>query len=285
MDKEIIKLNAHKSNIHNSPLLQGAHVEVKDYSKGLNTLKKTTETVQQPQAPEQQAAAKNQSIQAPPEQKVTERSRSEKKQWDGYDYQPPQPQPQGQGQDYSNDNTQEMNFGEEPEKQDTDDSDLMSPTQAKAQAAMMINMYSAFVPPALSKMLKKDVGRVKSVLSFNKVPPGEIQKIENFLNTQNSEIAKALQLTKEQVAMLKEALSAVLERYKLAPDNPVINLLIVVFGIAVTQFMAVTAIIRSQHEQIIELIEARNLTAPDGYEDFAQPQGLFKKKVKIRKAA
>lgn len=276
-DKKIIRLDSYKSNIHNSPLLQGAEVEVKDYSKGLNTFVKQGETQSKPPIVE---PGKPEVI-APPQVNEPPQPEPQKEPWKDYNYSPPSEPPPN----YDNDNTQSMEFGEEPERPAVDDSDLMSPTQAKAQATMMINMYSAFVPPALAKMLKKDVGRVKSVLSFNRVPPGEIQKIENFLNKQNNEIAKALNFTKDQVSMLKEAIAAVLERYKLAPDNPVINLIIVVFGIAVTQYMAVTAIISAQQAQIVELIEARNLSAPDGYEDFATQQGLFKKKVKIRKAA
>lgn len=271
-DKKIINLSSY-ANILNSPLLQKSKVEIKDYSKSLNTLTKIDETTSAPE-PEKQT------LQTEPQvEQKTQQPEPEKKQWEDYTYNAPTEPP------LPDDNIREMSVGEEPEKPTPDDSDLMSPTEAKTQAEMIINMYSAFVPPALGKMLKKDVGRVKAVMTHNGVPLAEIQKLERFLNMKNSEIAKALHFTKEQVSMLKQAISAVLERYKISPDNPVINLIIIVFGIAVTQFMTVTAIINAQFEQLKEIIEARNLTTPEGYEDFATPQGLFRKKNKIKKAA
>ncbi len=280
-DKKIINLAKYRSNIQNSPLLQGEEVEVKEYSKGLNTLKKTDETTNNIE-PEKKEAIQNQPItetQPPPEQQ-----KSSPTNWPSdHIYNAPTELPP---QDYDNDNVEEMGFGEEPDKEGMDDdTDAMSPSEAKGQAAMMINMYSVFVPPALAGMLKKDVGKVKTVMAHNSVPSSEIQKLERFLNTKNSEIEKALQLTKEQVSMLKQALSAVLERYKLSSDNPVVNLVVIIFGIAVTQFMTVSAIIKSQFEQLKEIIEAKNLSAPEGYEDFATPQGFFKKKIKIKTAA
>jgi len=273
-DKKIIKLNPFRSNIHNSPLLQGKEVEVKQYTDDLNAFRKTNET-----GPVEQPVAENQpTVEQPP---IPE---PEKETWgDQYSYNAPQdPPPPSQ---YSEDNVEEATFDDKPEEPEPDKSDLMSPTQAKGQAAMMIRMYSAFVPPNMAKMLAKDVGRVKAVMSHNNVPITEIRKIEQFLNTKNVQIEKALQLDPEQVILLKDALSAVLERYKLSSDNPLVNLGVVMLSIAVTQYFAVTAIIKAQHEQIMELIDARGLTAPAGYEDFAQPQGLFKKKIKIKTAA
>jgi len=272
-NKKIIKLDSYRPNIRNSPLLQGSDVEIKEYSKGLNTLKKENQTTSDQKPDHEKTDYEKTDYEKP----KTDTQETKKKWPDSYSVNPPSSPPPPQ---YDDDNIEGMSFSDSPPEPEPDTSDLMSPTEAKAQATMMINMYSAFVPPMLTKALKKDVDKVSSVMKFNNVPIADIRKIEHFLNTKNSEIAKALQLTKEQVAMLKQALAAVLERYKLSSDNPVVNLIIIVFGIAITQYMAVNTIIQSQYKQIKELIEARNLSAPDGYEDFATPQGFFKRKVK-----
>jgi hypothetical protein len=68
------------------------------------------------------------------------------------------------------------------------------------------------------------------------------------------------------VQLLKQALAAVIRHYKVEPKNPIVNLLIVVIGIAVSQFMAIRQIMAAQNEQLAIFITKLNVKVPDDVE-------------------
>ena len=187
------------------------------------------------------------------------------------------------------DNIDTQQFGEKPEIDEKKEE--VSSSQAVQSAAMIIGLYSSMVPPFLYNMVKNDVSKFRKVLDTNThIPYSEIEKLEKFLNSNNQEIEKALQLSKEQVVLLKHALAEVLKRYNIQPTNPWVNLLIVVLGIAVTQFMTVREIIRNQNEQITRFIMNFKVTVPEGVENplVRKTKLIFKKKkteTQVKEAA
>jgi len=275
---KVIEMNKYTNSVHNSPLLSADSVEVKAYTSSLNTVGNKS-TVQ----PESGSQVKTETPPAPPPQKEAPKVNpnygfnpvnNEFKNHQNNEFIPP---PVDDGID-------DMNFGEQPQINPgaSADTEKVSPKMAEQNAAMMIGLYSSIVPPMLANFLKNDVSKFKMVLSYNKqIPQHEIDKLEKFLHANNSEIEKALQLSKDQVIVLKQALAAVIQHYKMGPSNPLVNLLVVVIGIAVSQFMTVRAILAAQNEQLMEFIKNFQVTVPDGVDNpIIRKTKLFAKKKK-----
>jgi hypothetical protein len=284
MDKEakVIEMKKYTSSVYHSPLLSADQVEVKDYTSSLNTIGNKQNTganavTNQPTPPPVQKPV--QPTPPPPNPEINK----------DYSFNPPlnedsggmfnTPPPPPQGE--TDDGLDGMSFGEQPETPKESEEE-MPQRMAEQSAGMMINMYSALVPPIIAGMVKNDVGKFSMVLSHNKqIPPSEVTKLENFLHSNNREIEKALQLTKEQVMLLKHALAEVLKRYKLEPSNPLVTLLMVVIGIAVSQFMAIRQILAAQNAQLMTFIENFKVTVPEGVENpLVRKTKLFVKKQK-----
>jgi hypothetical protein len=277
-EAKVIDIKKYSASVHNSPLLSGEQVEVKAYTSSLNTVgnKQTVAPTPQPQvntsAPQPEVKK-----QAPEQPKVNPNysfnpTNSEFKSPESNEFMPPP----------MDDNIDDMNFGETPQMSTEDEGEKVSPKMAEQNAAMMIGLYSSIVPPMLANFLKNDVSKFKMVLSYNKqIPQHEIDKLEKFLHANNAEIEKALQLNKDQVIVLKQALAAVLQHYKLGPSNPLVNLLVVVIGIAVSQFMTVRAIIAAQNEQLMAFINNFGVTVPEGVDNpIIRKTKIFAKKKK-----
>jgi hypothetical protein len=269
-------MNKYKSSVANSPLLSGDTVEVKAYTNSFsdagNVQAQTTQVIPQPtiEAPKQPVQETKQSINSNP---FTQTNNDM-----GFATPPPL---------LEDDGIDPMMFGEpQPENKEAEGAE-MSTRGAEASAQMLISMYSMMVPPIIAGMVKNDIGKFKDVLSYNKqIPEQEVLKLEKFLLTQNKEIEKALQLTHEQVMLLKQALAAVLRRYKIEPQNPIVNLLIVVIGIAVSQYMAIKQILAKQDEQLTMFIRNFAVKVPEGMANaFKGKTKIFVKKQNLQEAA
>ena len=270
-ETKVIDINKYKSSVSNSPLLSGDAVEVKAYTASYNTTAKgvinTTIENKQPEVKKEPV------FEQPPINQSQQKS-------DFY-FKPPQnnqpPQPNFEQPD-DNDFIDPMTTGEQPQKEEPEEE--IPVRAAEANAAMMISMYSMMVPPIIADLVKTDVSKFSKVMSFNKhIPDADVQQLEKFLHVQNKEIEKALQLTKDQVMMLKQALAEVLRHYKVEPANPIVKLLIVIIGIAVTQFMSVRAIIAAQNEQLTLFIQHFGVKIPEGVENpLRNKKKLFVKK-------
>jgi hypothetical protein len=253
-----VDIKKYTSSIDVSPLLEGDFVEEKAYTKNVGVA---------PEAPKIEAAQKP--ITPNVENSIGENSMPP----------PPPPTPEENTSfenDYQSDGIDPMSF-DEP----VDEGDFGSPVNEAANSQMsdtssdiLIGMYSSIVPPILANMAKTNIVKVNAVLQENKeLPKSEAQKIIRFLNTNNKVIEDALQLSPDQVNLLKSALSQVLTQYNLQPTNPIVNLIIVVAGIAIGQFMAVKAAIRDRDEFLIDMISRYNINVPEGYE------GAFNEKI------
>jgi len=275
---KVIEMKKYTNSVHNSPLLSADSVEVKAYTSSLNTVGNKS-TVQ----PESGSQVKTETPPAPPPQKEAPKVNpnygfnpvnNDFKSPENNEFIPPP----------ADDGIDDMNFGEQPQMETgaSEDTEKVSPRMAEQNAAMMIGLYSSLVPPMLANFLKNDVSKFKMVLSYNKqIPQHEIDKLEKFLHANNSEIEKALQLSKDQVMVLKQALAAVIHHYQLGPSNPLVNLLVVVIGIGVSHFMSVRAILAAQNEQLMEFIKNFKVTVPDGVDNpIIRKTKLFAKKKK-----
>ena len=278
-ETKVIDLNKYKSSVQNSPLLSGDTVEVKDYTASFN---KSASGVleQKPLEPSR--------INEAPKQTQTQ-SQSQSSQQSAYNQNNASSQPFSEPSYLTqyDDGIDPMGLNENPEPEKEKDEEV--PTRAsEASAMMMISMYSMMVPPIIANMVKTDVNRFDQVLSHNNhIPRPEIDKFEKFLVTNNKEIEKALQLTKEQVVLLKQALAAVIQQYNIAPSNPIVNLLVVVLGIAVTQFMTVRSILEAQNRQVAEFIQNFGVRIPEGMENVLNRKTkiFVKKKQDLQEAA
>jgi hypothetical protein len=276
---KVIDMKKYANSVHNSPLLSADSVEVKAYTSSLNTVGNKS-TVQQPAGVQQKTETP-----PPPAPPKTEAPKVNP----NYGFNPPNSEFKSPSENEFipppvDDGIDDMNFGEQPQMEtgSGDDAEKVSPKMAEQNAAMMISLYSSIVPPMLANFLKNDVSKFKMVLSYNKhINQNEIDKLEKFLHANNSEIEKALQLSKDQVIVLKQALAAVIQHYKMGPSNPLINLLVVVIGIAVSQFMAVRAILAAQNEQLLAFIQEFKVSVPDGVDNpIIRKTKLFAKKKK-----
>lgn len=291
VDKETktIDLKKYKSSVENSPLLSCDEVEVKAYTTSLGQ-KVESEPVEpqntqnfEPKQPgfENNEAKKENPFFKKHNQAQTQNFESEQSE---QEFTPP---PNEQDQ-YLDDGIDPMDFSEHPEMDDEmDQKEAHEAAQvASGSADMLIGLYSSSVPPILADMAKSNIGKIKEVLSHNKQIPGNrVKEIEKFLHTNNKEIEKALQLTPEQVQMLKSALSKVLEQYNLQPTNPIVNLIMVVATIAVMQYMTVSRLIKQREEELLRLIETFQVTVPEGMENAFKKKKLIKKKKEDLKEA
>jgi hypothetical protein len=270
MEKEgkIIELNKYKSRIELSPLLSGDTVEIKDYT---NSFSQPATSLQQPIAPPPPAPEiKKETVITPSEPKKViipkEPVNNDFNFDNNFNANTKAPDSEFMPPPEMDDNIDSAMFGEQS-KQPEAETEEMPKAMAEQSAMMMISMYSMMVPPLIHSMVKNDIGEFHKVLTANpQVSDTEIQKLEKFLQSNNAEIEKALQLTKEQVQLLKQALAAVIRHYKVEPKNPIVNLLIVVIGIAVSQFMAIRQIMAAQNEQLAIFITKLNVKVPDDVE-------------------
>jgi len=280
---KIIDINKYKSSVANSPLLSGDTVEIKAYTTSFidqGNMQAQTQTIQPPPP-----VTETQNIQAPPVQgtkQVIDNSGFNPfsgQSQENIGFNPPPP--------IEDDGIDGMLFGETKEPLARDEGDEMPVRAAEQSAQMMISMYTMMVPPIIAGMVKNDVAKFKTVLDFNKqVPEQEVLRLEKFLLTKNQEIEKALQLTKEQVVLLKQALAAVIRHYKIEPKNPVVNLLMVIIGIGVSQYLAIKQILAAQNEQLTVFIKNFGIKVPEGMENaFKGKTKIFVKKQNLQEAA
>jgi hypothetical protein len=273
-EAKVVDINRYKSTVKNSPLLAGDSVSVKAYSVSLN--QNTGDHVQQPPLSKESEVKKE----APTFQKQTSNQP------------PPPPPPQNEPVDagfnnqYQNDNIDPMDFSGAPEPEMDEKDRKAAEAVAGGGADMLIGLYSSFVPPILADMAKANVSKIKDIFNNNsQVPSDKVKHIERFLATNNKQIEEALKLTPEQVAMLKAALSKVLEQYNFQPQNPVVNLIMVVATIAVMQYMTVSRLIKQREEELLSLIKQFEVRVPDGMESPFKKKKLFIKKEDLEKAA
>jgi hypothetical protein len=268
MEKEgkIIELNKYKSKIELSPLLSGDTVEIKDYT---NSFSQPAGNLQQTVAPPPVQEVKKEPVINPEPKKVIIPKEPVNHDFNfnnNYGSGTKAPDMEFMPPPEMDDNIDSAMFGEQPNKPEAETEEVPK-AMAEQSAMMMISMYSMMVPPLIYSMVRNDVGEFHKVLTANpQVNDSEIQKLEKFLNSNNAEIEKALQLSKEQVQLLKQALAAVIRHYKVEPKNPIVNLLIVVIGIAVSQFMAIRQIMAAQNEQLVQFITKLQVKVPDDLE-------------------
>ena len=287
-DKEAKVIQMPQASILNSPLLQGEEVEIKDYTKGLaNMATAKNETTETTKEDKKEPAAEILKETVTEQQKVVA-EKKEVSEWEGKDFsysQPNQPPP-------TDDDVEEMQFNPEEEYHEAENEKLndYNPTQkANEDADMLVMMFNQFVPQLLGDALKTDTAKVRYVMKYNEIPEVDIKEIEDFLNTSNAQITKALLLTPQQVNMLKPALAKVLERHSLTPENPLINLAIVIASIAIQKIMTIKQILAEQTTHLQMIIKGYQLKLPKGYEDIAEPKTVFrirrKKKESVKQAA
>jgi hypothetical protein len=265
---KVIDINRYKNDVSNSPLLSGDIVEVKDYSIGNKTnqlgtpVQATGTTTQQPPRIE---VNKNFSFPYNGANNSNNIENQQASQNLGSEIGPEMPPPP-QG-DQFNDNIDPMQFGEQTGNDNplSDEQTEVSKNAALQSSAMLINLYSSIVPPIIANTLKTNVMDFGTVLKSNsQIPASKTAEIQKFLLLKNEEIETALKLTREQTMLLKHALADVLKRYNLQPENPVVNLLIVIIGIGVSQFMAIRQIMAQQQEYLLNFIEQFSVTIPEG---------------------
>jgi hypothetical protein len=269
MEGKVIDINKYKNNVMNSPLLSGDVVEVKDYSISNKTVNNPGAAVKanpvtQVQNQQRVEVNKNFSFQYPAGDGVkTDGYLSHENVHQSFGAPEMPPPPIGE----INDNIDQMQFSEtaqDPNELQQKQEDL-SQSASLESAAMLINLYSGIVPPLIANTLKTNVMDFGNILKGNtQIPNTKVTEIQRFLLLKNEEIEKALKLSREQTMLLKHALADVLKRYNLQPENPVVNLLIVIVGIGVSQFMAIRQIMAAQQEYLINFIEQFSVTIPEG---------------------
>jgi len=281
-DKEAKVIQMPQSSVLNSPLLQEDEVEIKDYTNGLANMAAGRKEPTEPELdqPQVEQAQTQETMQEP----VSE--------WEGKKFSysspnPPPPEPE--------DDVEEMTFSpqDEPYEQEHLENQGLSEQEVKSKAdedaTMLITMFNQFVPQMLGEAIKTDTAKVRYVMKYNEIPEADIKEIEEFLNTSNAQLIKELKLNPVQIAMLKPALAKVLERHSLTPENPLVNLAIVVASIVIQKIMAIKQILAEQTTHLQMIIKGYQLKIPKGYEDIAEPRKLFrikrKRKENLKEAA
>ncbi len=281
-EKEAKIIPIKQSSILNSPLLDGDEVEIKEYTQGLADMAAQRQTNQT----EQQITKEVQTQESLQQEQLQNKQENE---WQGksFSYSQPAPPPP------DDDDVEEMKFSpdglQETEHIDTSLSELEIRNKSEQDAEMLISLFNQFVPSVLGEAIKTDTAKIRYVMKYNEVPEPDIKEIETFLNKSNAEIVKELKLNTVQVAMLKPALARVLERHNLTPENPLINLAIVVASIAIQKIMAIKQILSEQTVHLQMIIKGYQLRLPKGYEDIGEPKKIFrirrKRKDNLKEAA
>ena len=273
MSEEDAKVvNMFKSNVELSPLLADDEVEVKDYTENLggvvNTQENTNSEKNETVKPEKQE------VKAETEKEPEKQNKEPEKgffQQNGNNYEAPE-----MPEIPEDDGIEQMEIDENGGFAAEAAGEMLSDNDVKAKAKMILQSYNAIVPPLLKKPIEADVDKVHYILSYNNVEKSAIKEIEKFLNNSNKEIFNTLKLNNDEMAILAPPLAAVIQKYNLSSDNPVVNLLTAVVGVAVSKYASIQSILDRQTTHLQMIINGYNLRMPQGLENYDIAKGKMK---------
>ena len=252
-----------KSPIELSPLLADDEVEVKDYTENLGGVIENTEkepSKKDDKQPDTQVG-NGDNVQADHQVKDEQNSGffSNENQYTAPEF-PDDPT--------EDDGIEPMSFEENNGFAAETAGSMLSDNDARTKAKMILQGYNAIIPPLLKQPLQADVSKVHYIMSYNNVEQSAIKEVEKFLNNSNKEIFQALKLNNDEMAIIAPPLAAVIQKYNVTSDNPLVNLAGAVIGVAIGKFANIKAILEAQTTHLEMIINGYNLQMPKGMENF-----------------
>ena len=152
----------------------------------------------------------------------------------------------------------------------------LSADKANLKAIALLQGYNAMIPPLISKGIKQNPADARYLMSYNKVPNKEIQEVEKTLKNTNKQIETTLKLSKDEINLLKEPLSAVIQKYNVTSDNPLVNLGTMMLGIGIGKFIAIKEVMKEQKDHLEMIIDGFKLKMPNGFENYPHKKSTTK---------